>query len=63
MVVLSVCIECKHLYDSKNGSEFICPAYPIGIPNEIFFDASGTLCLKENADKIHFQAIKQLSDK
>lgn len=48
MVVFSPCVDCKHLFNETEDDEvnvkFKCPSYPDGIPDEIFFDGSGSLC-------------------
>lgn len=57
MLVFSPCLDCKHLFDkTENDSYFKCPSYPNGIPKEIFFDGSGSLCETENIDKTHFES-------
>ncbi len=58
MVVFSLCIDCKHLFDKNEyDNSFKCPSYPNGIPKEIFFDGSGSLCKTENANKTHFELL------
>lgn len=60
MVIFSRCIDCKHLFDKtvdEIDRKFKCPAYPNGIPEEIFFDGSGCICNTLNANKIHFEPL------
>lgn len=62
MVVLSVCMDCKHLIErSDKNVPLCCKAYPNGIPNDILFDGSGEMCTVENADTIHFSSIYDIT--
>lgn len=58
MLVFSQCLECKHFIDNSD-TIFKCKVYPTGIPNEIFFDKSGSLCKTENKNELHFEPIKK----
>lgn len=58
MVVFSPCLDCKHLFNKNKDevdSKFKCPSHPNGIPEEIFFDGSGSICKTVNAHRTHFE--------
>lgn len=57
MLVFSPCLDCKYFIDNSDKI-FKCKAYPIEIPDEMFFDKSGSLCITRNQNKIHFEPIK-----
>ena len=63
MVIFSPCTDCKYFHEHKNNTPaFSCSAYPEGIPKEVFWDGTGNLCSKKNAEGIHFTAFHTEDD-
>lgn len=58
MVVFSPCVDCKHLSANKDKmGQFVCPAFPEGIPKEVFWDSEGKLCETQNKNSVHFEPV------